>query len=58
MRKRRTFKYWIGQLHLWLGLASGLVVLIVGITGCLFVFQKEISESLHGEWFLSGRLLY
>lgn len=37
-------KYWIGQIHLWLGLASGLVVVIVSITGCLFVFQKEISE--------------
>jgi uncharacterized iron-regulated membrane protein len=51
MRKRRTLKYWIGQLHLWLGLASGLVVLIVSITGCLFVFQQEISEALHRDWF-------
>jgi len=51
MRRRRTFKYWIGQLHLWLGLASGLVVLIVSLTGCLFVFQKEISEAMHEEWF-------
>jgi len=51
MRKRRTLKYWIGQLHLWLGLASGLVVLIVSITGCLFVFQQEISEAIHKEWF-------
>jgi uncharacterized iron-regulated membrane protein len=51
MRKRRTLKYWIGQLHLWLGLASGLVVLIVSLTGCLFVFQQEISEVLHKEWF-------
>ncbi|MBN9379655.1 MAG: PepSY domain-containing protein [Chitinophagaceae bacterium] len=47
MRKRnRTIKYLIGQLHLWLGLASGIVVLIVSITGCLFVFQKEISEAV------------
>jgi uncharacterized iron-regulated membrane protein len=44
MKRKRTLKYWIGQIHLWLGLASGLVVLIVSITGCLFVFQKEISE--------------
>ena len=51
MKKRRTLKYWIGQLHLWLGLASGLVVLIVSITGCLFVFQQEISEAIHKEWF-------
>lgn len=51
MRKGRTIKYWIGQLHLWLGLASGLVVLIVSITGCLFSFQKEITEALHREWY-------
>jgi len=47
MAKKRTLKYWIGQIHLWLGLASGLVVLIVSITGCLFVFQKEISEFIY-----------
>ena len=55
MRKRRTLKYWIGQLHLWLGLASGLVVLIVSITGCLFVFQQEISEALYKKWFFVER---
>jgi uncharacterized iron-regulated membrane protein len=27
------------------------VVLIVSITGCLFVFQKEITERLHKEWY-------
>jgi uncharacterized iron-regulated membrane protein len=31
-----------GKLHLWLGLTSGIVVFIVSITGCLFVFEKEI----------------
>ncbi|HVV06107.1 MAG TPA: PepSY-associated TM helix domain-containing protein [Puia sp.] len=46
MKRKKTLKWWIGQLHLWLGLASGMVVLIVSITGCLFVFQKEISESV------------
>jgi uncharacterized iron-regulated membrane protein len=46
VKKKRTLKYWIGQLHLWLGLASGIVVLIVSITGCLYVFQKEISETV------------
>ncbi|MBX6380169.1 MAG: PepSY domain-containing protein [Thermoflavifilum aggregans] len=34
----------IAWLHLWPGLISGLIVFIVSITGCLFVFQKEISE--------------
>ncbi|MEM8894644.1 MAG: PepSY-associated TM helix domain-containing protein [Bacteroidota bacterium] len=32
----------VGQIHLWLGLTSGLVVLILGITGCLYAFEQEI----------------
>jgi len=31
-------------LHLWLGLASGIIVFIMGITGCLLVFELEIKE--------------
>jgi uncharacterized iron-regulated membrane protein len=31
-------------LHLWLGLISGLIVCIVSITGCIYVFEKEIKN--------------
>jgi len=31
-------------LHLWLGLASGMVVFIVSLTGCLYVFHEEFLE--------------
>ena len=34
----------IGRIHLWLGLASGLLVFIIAITGCLYAFQKEIAD--------------
>ncbi|MFO7257183.1 MAG: PepSY-associated TM helix domain-containing protein [Bacteroidota bacterium] len=34
----------IGKIHLWLGLASGPVVFVVAITGCLYAFQKEIQD--------------
>lgn len=34
----------IGQLHLWLGLASGLIVFIVSVTGCIYVFEQELKE--------------
>ncbi|NTE03589.1 PepSY domain-containing protein [Agrobacterium tumefaciens] len=34
-------------LHLWLGIASGLVVFHLGVTGCIFAFQKEITELIH-----------
>lgn len=39
-----SFKKIIGKVHLWLGLASGLIVLIVAITGCLYAFQAEIQD--------------
>jgi len=44
-----TFRKLVGKLHLWLGLSSGLVVLIVSLTGCAYVFQREIFEATHAE---------
>lgn len=32
----------IGKIHLWLGLTSGLVVFIISITGCIYVFEEEL----------------
>jgi uncharacterized iron-regulated membrane protein len=37
----------MSQLHLWLGLASGLVVFIVAITGAIWTFESEISDVLY-----------
>lgn len=37
-----TIKKAIGTLHLWLGFTSGLVVLFLGITGCILAFEREI----------------
>ncbi|WP_406827034.1 PepSY-associated TM helix domain-containing protein [Pedobacter sp. KACC 23697] len=36
-------------LHLWLGLISGIIVLIVCITGCIWVFNEEITGLLEPE---------
>uniref|UniRef100_A0AB33J8K3 PepSY-associated TM helix domain-containing protein n=2 Tax=unclassified Prevotella TaxID=2638335 RepID=A0AB33J8K3_9BACT len=33
------------RLHLWLGLLSGIVVFIVCVTGCLYVFKDEIQSA-------------
>jgi len=30
------------QIHLWLGLATGVIVFIISITGCIYVFEEEI----------------
>lgn len=42
-------KQFFRQLHMLLGLASGLVVFIVGITGCCWVFQEEITHWIDGD---------
>ncbi|WP_428328964.1 PepSY-associated TM helix domain-containing protein [Mucilaginibacter sp.] len=42
-----NFKKVILFIHRWLGLISGLVVLIVSITGCIYCFQDEIQDVLH-----------
>nr|WP_295923868.1 PepSY-associated TM helix domain-containing protein [uncultured Dyadobacter sp.] len=44
-----TFKKITGTLHLWLGLASGLVVFIVSVTGCIFAFEEELFNVFHSK---------
>lgn len=41
---KSLFRIVVDKLHLWLGLGAGIIVLIVSITGCLFVFQKEVND--------------
>ncbi|MGY5847751.1 PepSY-associated TM helix domain-containing protein [Salegentibacter sp. HM20] len=43
-KKKSAFKKWISRLHLWLGLASGIIVFTVAVTGCIFVFHDEIKD--------------
>jgi uncharacterized iron-regulated membrane protein len=42
--KNKNFKNAIRNIHLWLGLATGLVVFIISITGSLYIFEEEIRE--------------
>ena len=39
-----SFKKIIGKVHLWLGLTSGLIVVVIALTGCLYAFQEEIQN--------------
>ena len=45
----RYFKRIVRQIHLWLGLLSGLVVLILGITGCIYAFEEELQTWLYAD---------
>lgn len=42
-----TFKKLVNQLHLYLGLISGLVVFLVSVTGCILAFEQEIKSLTH-----------
>ncbi|MCC8408188.1 PepSY domain-containing protein [Mucilaginibacter sp. UR6-1] len=48
-QKDSRFKRINNWLHLWLGLISGVIVLIVCITGCIWVFNEEITGLLEPE---------
>lgn len=47
----KTLKKNIGFLHLWLGLASGLIVFIVALTGSILVFEDEIDAFVNPEFY-------
>lgn len=47
-----TFKNFIKKVHLWLGLSSGLIVIILGITGCLYAFEEELRPIVHDYYYV------
>ena len=44
-KPKQTAKKIFGFIHLWFGLAVGLVVVIVGLTGAIYAFQPELSKA-------------
>lgn len=44
-----ALKKMIGKIHLWLGLSSGLVVFLLGLTGCILAFEYEIKDLIYKE---------
>lgn len=43
-KKKRIKRKWTRRIHLWLGLITGPIVLLLALTGCIYVFQTEISS--------------
>lgn len=50
-----TFKKIIGITHLWLGLMSGLVVVVISLTGCIYAFQAEIQDVIQPYRFVESQ---
>lgn len=64
--QRRTARYWLQQIHLWVGLALLLPLVMMGITGAVLVYAHDIEHLLgqgepevrtEGEWQPAGRLI-
>ncbi|SEI80327.1 Uncharacterized iron-regulated membrane protein [Dyadobacter sp. SG02] len=49
---KKTFKKIASQLHLWLGVSSGLVVFIVALTGSILVFEDELEPVIYAKFHL------
>ena len=62
----RTLRYWLQQIHLWIGLILLLPLVMMGITGAVLVYAHDIEHLLgqgepavktEGEWQSAGRLI-
>ncbi|MDX1761142.1 MAG: PepSY-associated TM helix domain-containing protein [Christiangramia sp.] len=54
-KKKNTLKKWAGRIHLWLGLLTGIIVFIVAVTGCIYVFHDEIKDAIYDYRFVEPR---
>ena len=45
-KQRRTFRYWLQQLHLWIGLILLLPLVMMGVTGAVLVYAHDIEHLL------------
>lgn len=44
MKKKYTFRKFFNDIHLWMGLASGLVLFVVCLSGTIYTFRAEIER--------------
>ena len=49
-KKKNSFKKIVSKLHLWLGLTVGFFVLIISITGALYVFKDEFQNVIRKDY--------
>ena len=51
-----TVKQISSKLHLWLGLTSGLIVFVLGLTGALFSFETELRYFFYADRYYANRV--
>lgn len=48
MAARRTFRYWLQQVHLWIGLILFLPLVMMGVTGAVLVYAHDLEHLFGG----------
>lgn len=44
---RSRAKKWFGFIHLWVGLITGIIIFLISISGCIYVFRDELFTLAH-----------
>jgi len=47
-----TFRKFINDVHLWLGIPSGIILFVICLTGTIYTFSREITEWVDSEKFV------
>lgn len=53
-KSKGTFKKYVLKVHLWLGLITGIIVLIVSLSGAFFVFNEDITAVMRKQHIFHG----
>lgn len=56
-QKGYTFRKFINDIHLWLGVGSALVLFLVCLSGTIYTFKREIEESIEPDKFYIEKVL-
>lgn len=54
-RKKSWLKRANDWFHLWIGIVTGIPIVIISITGCALVFEQEITHALRPYWHIESK---
>ena len=44
-----SFRRGLAAVHRWIGLATGVIILVVSLSGAIFVWERELFDLTHGD---------
>ncbi|HSI75572.1 MAG TPA: PepSY-associated TM helix domain-containing protein, partial [Lunatimonas sp.] len=47
---------WLNEIHLWMGIASGIIIFLVCLSGTIYTFKEEIQEWMEPERYMIAEI--